>query len=69
MLVDSPTIQRRFRALALEFEIRRMELDLEFNQNQSRLIEENIQEKQERLERLVSRNRHSRVLEEDNERR
>jgi len=69
MYVDSPTTQRRFRALALEFEIRRLELDLEFNQNQSRLMEENIQEKQERLERLVSRPRHSRVMEEDNERR
>lgn len=69
MHADSPTIQRRLRTLALEYEIRQLELDLEFNQNQSRLMEENIQEKQEQLEHIVSRTRHSRIMEEDGERR
>lgn len=62
MHADSSTIQRRFRTLALEYEIRQLELDLEFSQNQSRLMEENIQEKQEQLEHIVSRTRHSRIM-------
>ena len=62
---SSPSMQRRFRISEIEYKIRRMEVELDFHHEQGRLIEETIREEQQHLDRLQSRTRHSRIVEEE----
>ncbi|QUC64384.1 hypothetical protein NsoK4_08135 [Nitrosopumilus sp. K4] len=63
----SNSLQRRYRITELEYDIRRMEVDLDCCRDQAKLIEEAINEKQRHLDRLQHRLRPSRVMEEDHD--
>ena len=65
MSIDSPTIQNRFQLSEVEFTIRRMEVELKFHREQARLMDVAIQQEEQNLDRLQSRSRHSRMMEEE----
>jgi len=58
----SSSLSQRYKITELEYDIRRMEVDLDCCRAQSQLIEEAINEKQHLLERL--QRRHSQIPEE-----
>lgn len=64
----SISLQRRFRISQIEYNIRKMEVDLDCSREQTKLLEEAINEKQRQLERLQPKLRTSRVMEEDHDR-
>jgi len=63
----SISVRRQFRLSEIEFEIRRMEVELDFHHEQSKLIEEAIHERQSRLERLQTRLRPSGITGDDHD--
>lgn len=65
MSVYTTGIQNKFRLSDVEFEIRRLEVELDFHREKSKLIEEAIHEKQRRLDRLQTRLIPSRMMERD----
>ena len=63
----SNSLQRRFKASEIEHDIRRMEVDLDSNRQQNKLIEEAINERQHQLEQLQPRLRTSITSEDDDD--
>jgi len=63
----SNLLQRRFRISEIEYDIRRMEVDLDCSIEQSQLIREAIDEKQHQLDRLQRRRRTSIISEDDHD--
>lgn len=59
--------QRRFRISEIEYDIRRMEVDLDCSIEQSQLIREAINEKQQQLDRLQRRRRTTLISEDDHD--
>jgi len=53
----SHLLERRFRISQMEYDIRRLEIDLDSSIEQSQLIREAINEKQNQLDRLQRRRR------------
>jgi hypothetical protein len=67
MSTSSISVRRQFRLSEIEFEIRRMEVELDFHHEQAKLIEEAIHERQSRLERLQLRLRPSGITGDDHD--
>ena len=59
------SFSRRFGIAEAEYDIRRMELEMDYHRNQYRLFEEAIREKQRELERMQPRHGHSRLMGEE----
>ena len=58
-------LQRRFRISQMEYDIRRLEIDLDSSRDQSQIIREAISEKQNQLDRLQRRRSTSVTWEEE----
>ena len=61
------SFSRRFGIAEAEYDIRRMELEMDYHRKQCRLYEEAIREKQRELERMQPRNQHSGIMEDEND--
>ena len=57
------SFSRRFEIAETEYEIRRMEVELDYHREKSRIFEEAIREKQRQLDRFEPRHRYSRLME------
>ena len=49
------TLQMKFEIAEIDHEIQRMQVDLEYSQNQALLIRQAIEEKQQRMEKQIRR--------------
>ena len=49
------TLQMKFEIAEIDHEIQRMQVDLEYSQNQAMLIRQAIEEKQQRMEKQIRR--------------
>ncbi len=58
----SHSLKFRFKISEIEYDIRRLEVDLDCSREQSKLLEEALNEKQRRLEVLYPRIRHGRLI-------
>ena len=63
----SSSLKLRFKMSEIEYDIRRMEVDLDCSREQSKLIEEAINEKQRRLDGLDPRIRRGRMMEHEHD--
>ena len=59
------TLPKRLSITDLEYEIRRMESELEYHRKKARIFEETLKEQQQQLSRLQRRQRPERYIGED----